>query len=465
MNATLTNDWKEIDQLLAETLNEASLLLKSLDERPVGVDEQTYPMLDLPESGIGASGMLRQLIDRYAAGFSSSAGSRYWAFVTGGSTPAALMGDWIASAVDQNSADPNSSATHIELEALGMLRQLFGLSDDHAGSFVTGATMSNFVGLALGRQWVGLQQGVNVAQDGLAGIPPIQVLSAAPHSSIYKALSMLGIGRNSVQKIATLPKRESIDLAALESALQAMNGQPCIVSASAGTVNTVDFDDITAIVALRDKYPFWLHVDAAFGGFAACSPAYAQLLDGWDSADSICIDAHKWLNVPYDAAMQFTRHPDLQVQIFGNAAAYLGDNIGLGAFVHRTPENSRRFRALPAWCTLMAYGRDGYRDIVERNCDIAKQLGDWIDAQPEFELLADVRLNGVVFTIEGRPDFNAVRAYLNRLRQGGNLYLTPTIYFGVPAVRIGVVNWRSDSADIGIAQQALLDALKTTDNG
>jgi glutamate/tyrosine decarboxylase-like PLP-dependent enzyme len=458
MNEKLSEDWKAIDQLLAQTLDEASLLLKSLDTRPAGVSEKAHPMLSLPNVGNGASSMLRELMERYADGFNASAGTRYWAFVTGGSTPAALMGDWIASTVDQNSADPNSSATHIELEALAMLRQLFGLSDCHEGSFVTGATMSNFVGLACGRQWVGHQHNVNIGQEGLSSVPPIKVLSAVPHSSIYKALSMLGLGRNAVQKIQTLPDREAIDLAALEEALKEI-GQPCIVCANAGTVNSVDFDDIRGIVELRNKYPFWLHVDGAFGGFAACSPTHSHLLDGWDEADSICIDAHKWLNVPYDSAIQLTRHPALQIETFCNAAApYLqGNNTG---FLHRTPENSRRFRALPAWCTLMAYGRDGYRNIVERNCRIAHELGDWLDRQEEFEILSSVRLNGVVFTLRGRPSMDAVSAYLGRLRDGGQLYLTPTVHFDVAAMRISVVNWRSDVGDIAVAQQALLDALK-----
>lgn len=466
MNEKLSEDWKAIDQLLAQTLDGASLLLKSMDTRPAGVSisekwKATHPMMSLPKVGNGASSMLSQLMERYADGFSASAGPRYWAFVTGGSTPAALMGDWIASTVDQNAADPGSSAAHVELEALSMLRQLFGLSDNHEGSFVTGATMSNFVGLAIGRQWAGRQHNVNIAQEGLVAVPaPIKVLSAVPHSSIYKALSMLGLGRNAVQKIQTLPDRESMDLAALEEALIEIGpGQPCIVCANAGTVNSADFDDIRGIVQLRDKYPFfWLHVDGAFGGFAACSPKYSHLVDGWDDADSICIDAHKWLNVPYDSAIQLARHTDLQIETFCNAAApYLaGNDTG---FIHRTPENSRRFRALPAWCTLMAYGRDGYRNIVERNCHVAKQIGDWIDRQEAFDLLGSVRLNGVVFTLRGRPRMDLVRGYLDRLRDGGQLYLTPTIHLDVAAMRISVVNWRSDMADIAVAQQALLDAL------
>jgi glutamate/tyrosine decarboxylase-like PLP-dependent enzyme len=253
-----------------------------------------------------------------------------------------------------------------------------------------------------------------------------------------------------------------MDLVALEQALIEMGafiqgqGQPCIVCANAGTVNSADFDDIRGIVQLRTKYSFWLHVDAAFGGFAACSPEYAHLVDGWDDADSICIDCHKWLNVPYDSAIQFTRHTDLQIETFCNAAApYLSGNYDY--YRHR----KTRFRALPAWCTLMAYGRDGYQNIVERNCYIAQQMGDWIDGRTEFDLLSPVILNGVVFTLRQpqRPGMDLVRAYLDRLRDGGQLYLTPTVHLDVAAVRISVVNWRSDVQDIAVAQQALLDAL------
>lgn len=460
MNETLRKDWDDIDQLLSQTLQEASRWLHNVDQRSAAGATSTRPMLSLPTAGLGAHAMMEQLMDRYAAGFSSSPGPRYWAFVTGGTTPAALMGDWIASTIDQNSADPCSSATHIEKEALSMLRELFGLGAHHQGSFVTGATMSNFVGLACGRQWVGRENDIDIAQEGLTTVPKIKVLSAAPHSSIYKALSMLGMGRSAVQKVDTSPNRESIDLNALEAALKEMKGQPCIVCANAGTVNSVDFDDIRGIVELREKYRFWLHVDGAFGGFAACSSTYSHLVNGWDDADSICIDAHKWLNIPYDSAIQLTRHPDLQVQVFGNASApYLAADEEIG-FVHKTPENSRRFRALPVWCTLMAYGRDGYRDIVERNCRVAQELGNWIDCQKtEFELLSPVRLNGVVFTLQSRPDMIVIRAYLDRLGRTGKLYLTPTIHFGVAAIRIGVVNWRSGVADIDIAKRALLEAL------
>ena len=266
---------------------------------------------------------------------------------------------------------------------------------------------------------------------------------------------MLGIGRRAHVKIDTLPDREAVDIRALKNYLKENPG-PLIVVANAGTVNTVDFDDLEAIGKLKSAYNFWLHVDAAFGGFAICSEKYAHYLKGINHADSITIDAHKWLNVPYDAAMQFTRHKDIQLKVFQNSAAYLSNPEQSPDYFHYTPETSRRFRALPSWFTLMAYGKEGYREIVERHCDVARHLGDLINESDDFRLLAPVRMNVVCFTLE-QEDLTAenIRQFLNAVRDDGRVFFTPTVYKGTPAIRAAVSNWLTEKDDIDVAFEVL----------
>ena len=454
----LTDDKKKLEAILGRTLHTATEFLTSLEERSVAVQPKLQAHTPLPNEGLGAEKALRRFMTRYGEGLSSSAGSRYFGFVTGGATPAALAGDWLTSTFDQNATGYGDSvAPLVELETIAMLLELFGLPETFSGVFVTGATMSNMTGLALARQWVGKERGVDVAEEGL--LEPMPVLAGTPHSSVYKALAMLGMGRNSVEKVACLAGREAVDVERLEERLEQLN-QPCIVVANAGTVNTVDYDDIAAIAKLKEKYPFWLHADGAFGGFAAVSPKTAHLVAGWEYADSVTVDNHKWLNVPYDSGVLFTRHKGLQTEVFQNAAVYLGNPSDEPNFVHLTPENSRRFRALPAWMTLRAYGREGYQEIVERCCDLAALIGGWLEDSPEFKLLAPVRMNGVCFTLSGEPPSETIEVYLKRLSDMGEVFLTPTNIFGTPAIRISISNWQTEENDLERAWSAMQRALK-----
>ena len=450
MHSLLAADLQHLPALLA-TARELSLeYLHSLPNRPVAVStvEPVPPVL--PVTGQGAEAALRSFWQTYAGQLGASAGPRFLGFVTGGSTPAALAADWLVSAIDQNlSNDGYSVVPAIERAALHLLRQLFGLPEAFTGVFVTGATQSNLVGLAVARQWAAAQAGHDVAQQGLYGLPPLPLLSGAAHSSIYKVAAVLGMGRDQVQTVAPLPGREAIDPQALETVLRKLKGRPAVVIANAGTVNSTDFDDLRALAALKEKYPFWLHVDAAFGGFAAVVPALVDRVAGWEQADSITIDAHKWLNVPYDAAMLFTRHQALQADVFKNSAAYLGPLGDRPDFVHLTPENSRRFRALPTYLSLLAYGRSGIADIVERNCAHAAALGALVEASEVFRLLAPVRLNVVCFTLaEADPSAVAVQHLLRRLRDSGEAFLTPTRYANTAGMRAAFSNWRTEAADV-----------------
>lgn len=454
---SLRDDWDNLDQVLEDARVATREFLGSLAERPAGVAMKTLEHDALPEEGLGARGALAVFRGKYEDGLAASPGPRYLGFVTGGTTPAALAGDWLVAAYDQNvGSDGDSLATTVEHETLGLLRALFGLPEAFEGAFVSGATMANFVALATARQWAAQRLGIDVSEQGLWQMPPVPVLGGSPHASVTKALAMLGMGRQVVEQIAHLPGRIAVDPQALRERLAALEGTPAIVVASAGEVNTGDFDNLEELAALCREYGAWLHVDGAFGLFAACDPSRVHLLRGLELADSITADGHKWLNVPYDSGFVFTRHLALHQQVFKVSAAYLGDSSDLS---HRTPENSRRFRALPAWMTLMAYGRAGYREIVTRCCDLARQMAQGLERLPGFELLAPVRLNIVCFALRGADSARRDRL-LEALKADGRVLLTPTFFAGQPAIRAAFSNWSTSTEDIPLLLSALEECAK-----
>ncbi|WP_290054236.1 pyridoxal phosphate-dependent decarboxylase family protein [Amycolatopsis solani] len=448
MYPRLAEDLDALPDLLDAASKLAAGALAGVGERAAAVPPVAAAPAPLPVGGVGARGAFEEFSRRWEPGFAASAGPRYLGFVTGGATPAALAGDWLTSAHDQNPASGiDSSAQDLERETVGWLAELFGLGPEFSGAFVTGATMSTVTGLAIAREWLGERAGVTVSEDGAAALGPVTVLSGAPHSSVLKALSVLGMGRSALRKVPVLPGREAVDVGKLADALETLDG-PAVVVANAGTVNTVDFDELRAIAALKGRYDFWLHVDAAFGGFAALAPDHAALTAGLEQADSVVVDLHKWLNVPYDSAVQFTRRRDLQLRVFANNAAYLGEIGETPDFLHLTPENSRRLRALPAWFSLTAYGRDGHREIVERCVSLARDLGARIDGSPRWQLLAPVRLNVVCFAPAGDGTQDRVDALVRAIAEDGTTFLTPTVHDGHPALRAAFSNWRTTPADV-----------------
>ena len=441
MPHTMQEDEALLEAILEATRTVSRDFLAGLRDRPAAQRPAAPEPLGLADRGMGALEALELFRRRYQAGLSGSAGPRFLGFVTGGTTPAALAGDWLASAYDQNlSNDGDSIATSVERETLGLMRDLFRLPPSFDGAFVSGATQSNLVALATARQWASRRLGRDAAEEGLWAMEPVPVLGGTPHASVYKALAALGMGRRAV------------DPRARERRLEAHGGRPAIVRASAGEVHIGDFDDLEALAELCRKHGAWLHVDGAFGLFAACDPERASLLEGLEKADSITVDGHKWLNVPYDSGIVLSRHLDDQVEVFKAVASYLGSGPDL---LHRTPENSRRFRALPAWMSLMAYGRRGYQRLVQRCCRLAADLGRRLAEDPRFEVLAPIHLNIVCFALrEGGVEERD--RFLAALLEDGRAYLTPTVFDDRPAVRAAFSNWMTGEKDLEI----IVDALK-----
>ncbi len=461
MYPQLRHDKENIDHLLSAIKEKAINYLGQLDELPVNRPVPELTDQPMPENGIGLEAALEHFYKQHFNKLSASAGPRYWGFVTGGATPAAIAGDWLTSVFDQNTQSttgPGDISALIESETISLMLELFGLPPVFCGGFVTGATMANFTGLAVARQWAGQQLQQDIARDGIT--TPLRIISATPHSSAIKTLSMLGIGSNNITLIKCMEgNREAMDIAALETILAAANGEPLILISSGGTVNTVDFDDMAAIALLKKKYNFWWHIDAAFGGFAACSPAHRHLLAGWEDADSITVDCHKWMNVPYDSAVYFInkKHSSIQVQTFQNSnAPYLGDPLESFSYLNFGPENSRRLRALPAWFSLMAYGRKGFEWIVDNNIAIAQHFAQRLEAETTFIPVAPTRLNVVCFTLKGdgnnKENINQALASLN---EAGKIFITPTTYKGSYCLRAAFVNWQTNERDIDIAVQEL----------
>lgn len=464
MNSALQHDLDHIENILEKAKQQGIDFLNNLENIPTSNKESIDPTRELSQLGLGALGTLEEFKQRLAPLMVASPGPRYLGFVTGGSTPASIVGDWLASVYDQNAQSIKSQGGNsalIEFETINLLLQLLELPTSFSGGFVTGATMSNFTCLGVARQWFGAQLGRDFAKNGIS--ETINILTATPHSSSIKTLSMLGIGSSNYTTIKTIEgNREAIDIADLEKNIQNLNGKPFILISSAGTVNTADFDDFKAISRLRKKYNFWWHIDAAFGGFAAVSEKFKHLVEGWEGADSITIDCHKWLNVPYESAFYLVKkeHLNLQIESFQNSnAPYLGNPLENFNYLNVVPENSRRLRALPVWFSLLAYGREGFQDIVENSTLLALHFGNALIEDDNFEILAPIHLNNVCFTLKGDHNQEKVSEFLTTLNDRGKVFMTPTVYQNRKGIRASFVNWRTTENDVKIVIEELKETI------
>nr|WP_315025749.1 pyridoxal-dependent decarboxylase [uncultured Chryseobacterium sp.] len=465
MKEHLQQDAAQIGHLLDIIKKQGTDYLNAVAEQPTSVN--TIPVWEqqqLPESGYGTEATLKIFNQRFEPIIVGSSGPRYLGFVTGGTTPASIAGDWLTTIYDQNTQSTKGQgdiSANIELETIHLILELLGLPKTFLGGFVTGATMSNFTCLAVARQWLGKEQGRDIAKEGLSG--SLKILTATPHSSSIKSLALLGLGSNHIIKIKTLNSdREAVDIKELENKIIQLEGEPFILISSGGTVNTVDFDDFAEIKKLKEKYNFWWHIDAAFGGFAACSDTYKHLVEGWEFADSITVDCHKWLNVPYESAVFLIKeqYKILQVETFQNSnAPYLGDPMENFGYLNFLPENSRRLKALPAWFSIMAYGKKGYQNIIENNISLAKQLGQWLENSHDFKLLAPVRLNTICFTLRDDEKQDEVERFLETLNNTGKVFMTPTFYNQRKGIRAAFVNWMTNEDDIQLIVETMNEVI------
>jgi glutamate/tyrosine decarboxylase-like PLP-dependent enzyme len=459
----------ELERALELAAREAHAYLAGLatdPAQPAGFESALEELAaDLPEQGDGALAALTALgrLGRQTA--TRTSGPRYFHFVTGGTTPAALAADWLTSALDQNAAAWALSplGTRLEQVAVDWLRQLFRLPDAFAGVLVTGGTMANFTCLTAAREWCAERAGYSAAEVGLAGSPRIPVLTSGyVHASAMKSLALLGLGRANVQKL-TRDARGRLDLGALADGLASLEGGPAIVIANAGEVNAGDFDPIEEMAELAERHGAWLHVDGAFGLFARVSPRTEELTAGTERASSVSSDGHKWLNVPHDCGFAFVREDRWLRDSFAEGADYLPPlDDPRPVFAYSTPEGSRRARALAVWATLRAYGAEGYQAMVERHLDLAAHLARRVDAEPRFERLADAPLNIVCFRWrpEGVPEeeLDALNKRLgDALIEDGRVHAGTTLFEGRVAFRPAIVNWQSREEDVDLLVDVLLE--------
>jgi glutamate/tyrosine decarboxylase-like PLP-dependent enzyme len=443
----------ETRELMEQTTERAARYLEALDARrvfPTAVAVGRLPELggSLPTDGTEPTEVLRLLDEIGSPATVATAGPRYFGFVTGGALPATLAASWLAGAWDQCAGldvlSPVSSALE-EISARWLL-ELFGLPPKCGVGFVTGATMANFSALAAARNAVLERAGWDVEADGLIGAPKITVIGGDEiHISVVKALGMLGLGRNRIVRVPTDSQgRMRADL------LPRIAG-PTIVCMQAGNVNSGAFDPAKEICAVAHAAGAWVHVDGAFGLWAAAAPSRAHLVAGLAEADSWATDAHKWLNVPYDSGIAFVREDRHLKAAMSANAAYLvrGEKRDPNLF---TPEMSRRARGVETWAALRSLGRNGLAELIERNCRMAKRFAEGLKAAGH-EILNDVALNQVLVSFETD---SITREVIAALQTEGTCWCGGTVWHGRAAMRIAVSSWATTDEDVERSLESMI---------
>lgn len=453
-------------ELLKRTTEFALEYLATLPERPVGRPVNYAEMLAslggaLPTEGEEVLPVIEKLVADATPGLVATAGPRYFGFVVGGAHPASLAADWLTTVWDQNAGayvlSPAAAATEEIVRT--WLVELFGLPREMSLGFTTGGTMANFTGLAAARCALLRAAGWNVEEQGLFGAPALTVVTNdESHISIFASLQMLGLGRERVVRVpADAQGRMRAD--ALQAVLANVN-TPVLVCAQAGNVNTGAFDPLPEIVPLVRACNGWLHVDGAFGLWAAASPQLQHLTAGIELADSLAVDCHKWLNVPYDSGLVFIRDRVAHHEAMTLSAPYYAAGAEAGRDNHNwVPEASRRARGFAIYATLRALGRAGVVELIERCCRLASRMAERLAQDANVQILNDVVLNQVLVRFLPRTGGDAdafTAAVTQRIQADGTCWAGGTVWHGMHAMRIAVSNWSTTADDIDRSAEAML---------
>ena len=455
------------ETLLRHATETAIEFLRNVPERHVGARatrEELMRALDTPLSADGEDPT--RVFDALAAvgdrGTIGSTSPRYFGFVIGGSLPVTVAADWLTTAWDQNSGIYAVSpvASVVEEVAQKWLLELFRLPKNASVGFVTGCQMANFTCLAAARHAVLRNVGWNVEEQGLTGAPPINlIVSAEAHVTIHTAMRMLGLGTKHLRAIPT-DEQGRMKADELERALAAVQG-PTIVCAQCGNVNTGAVDPLRRIATAAHARGAWMHVDSAFGLWAAASETRRNVVDGIDLADSWATDGHKWLNVPYDSGYAIVRDTAAHRASMTVSASYLQQTTG----VERdnfdwAPEFSRRARGIPTYAALRALGRKGVADLVDRLCARARQFADILRREPRIQILNDVVLNQVLVRFADSDE--VTKEVIAGVQREGTCWLGGTTWQGKGAMRISVSNWATGEKDVERSADAVLRVFRET---
>ncbi|NES13584.1 MULTISPECIES: pyridoxal-dependent decarboxylase [Micromonospora] len=450
---------EDLSRLFRSAADHAADYRRSLADRPVGVPVDQAALAGafsgpLPAAPCPPEQVLADLRAAAEPGLVASAGPRYFGFVVGGALPAATAADILAAGWDQLAfnAVTSPAAAAAEAAAGTWLKELLGIPASASVGFVTGCQAANTAGLAAARHQVLADAGWDVERRGLLGAPPIRVIAGEErHGTIDRSLRLLGLGTDVVEAVPAGPNG-SIDPGSLREVLRAGSSGPTIVCLQAGNVNTGACDQLREACELVHRHGGWVHVDGAFGLWAAASPATRQLVDGLDLADSWACDGHKWLNLPYDSAFAFCARPDVHAAAMSYAAAYLVGSGGAPAAADLTAESSRRARGFAVWAGLRELGRDGVTALVDRCCTLARRFADGL-AAAGFEVANEVVLNQVLvgFGDDARTD-RVVAA----VQADGTCWAGGTTWRGRRLMRISVSNATTTEADVDRSVAAII---------